>query len=165
METREMKDDLHLTRRSVVQGMLGVVATALVQNTLPAQTSKGTDEVPSSLGSPPFNDGWKFYRGDRSGAEAAAFDDAAWRELDLPHDWSIEDLPPTPAETQSAIWIDGQEPLQAGPFSLYQSEGQTATGWTVGGVGWYRKAFSKPSLPPSGRAEIRFEGIYMNSDV
>src|SRR5581483_4548458 len=36
---------------------------------------------------------------------------------------------------------------------------------TVGGVGWYRKIFDKPDLPPGGKAELRFEGVYMNSDV
>ncbi len=40
-----------------------------------------------------------------------------------------------------------------------------ATGWTVGGIGWYRKTFPKPDLPPDGKAELRFEGVYMNSDV
>ncbi|MFZ0430068.1 MAG: hypothetical protein WAO20_18265, partial [Acidobacteriota bacterium] len=36
---------------------------------------------------------WKFLRGDPSGAEQLSFDDGAWRTVDLPHDWSIEDLP------------------------------------------------------------------------
>jgi beta-galactosidase len=48
---------------------------------------------------------------------------------------------------------------------LYASEGQTATGWTVGGVGWYRKTFAKPKVPAGGKAELCFEGVYMNADV
>ncbi|HZB44790.1 MAG TPA: hypothetical protein VE360_06085, partial [Pyrinomonadaceae bacterium] len=40
-----------------------------------------------------FDDGWRFRRGGAQGAEAADFDDSGWRRLDLPHDWSIEDLP------------------------------------------------------------------------
>jgi beta-galactosidase len=40
-----------------------------------------------------FDEGWLFYRGDASGAEQVSFDDSNWRALDLPHDWSIEDLP------------------------------------------------------------------------
>ena len=40
-----------------------------------------------------FDEGWRFIKGNPSGAEAAAFDDSKWRTLDLPHDWSIEDLP------------------------------------------------------------------------
>src|ERR1017187_3156198 len=42
-----------------------------------------------------FDSDWRFLRADAPGAEAAGFDDAAWRLLDLPHDWSIEDLPST----------------------------------------------------------------------
>src|SRR5262249_45358568 len=40
-----------------------------------------------------------------------------------------------------------------------------ATGWTVGGIGWYRKSFDKPQLPANCKAELRFEGVYMNCDV
>ena len=55
--------------------------------------------------------------------------------------------------------------MHAGPFDLYASEGQVSTGWTVGGMGWYRKTFDKPQVPPGGKAELRFEGVYMNCDV
>src|SRR5258708_13773421 len=37
--------------------------------------------------------GWRFTLGDPQGAQQAAFDDRAWRRLDLPHDWSIEGTP------------------------------------------------------------------------
>src|SRR4051794_3083517 len=33
-----------------------------------------------------FDSGWKFRRGDASGAEAPPFNDRRWRVLDLPHD-------------------------------------------------------------------------------
>jgi len=50
-----------------------------------------------------FDDGWRFYRGDVSGAETPGFDDSAWRTVDTPHDWSIEDLPPlSPSEKADA---------------------------------------------------------------
>ena len=39
-----------------------------------------------------FDDDWRFHLGAAQGAEQAGFDDAAWRKIDLPHDWSIEDL-------------------------------------------------------------------------
>src|SRR5512136_2772413 len=42
----------------------------------------------------PFDDSWRFLRGDAQGAERPAFDDRSWRLLDLPHDFSVEDLPP-----------------------------------------------------------------------
>src|SRR4051812_6349265 len=75
-----------------------------------------------------FDDNWKFQKGDINGAEANNFNDKAWRTVDLPHDWSIEDLP-------------NQSPGDViGPFSK-QSPGGTATGYTMGGTGWYRKTF------------------------
>ncbi|MBN1927323.1 MAG: hypothetical protein JW798_15925, partial [Prolixibacteraceae bacterium] len=40
-----------------------------------------------------FDDGWKFQLGDVQGAEMPSFNDDNWRSIDLPHDWSIEDLP------------------------------------------------------------------------
>ncbi len=40
-----------------------------------------------------FNADWQFHRGDVPGAEEVGFDDSEWRTLDVPHDWSIEDLP------------------------------------------------------------------------
>ena len=43
-----------------------------------------------------FDNDWRFLQGDIPGAEAPAFDDSSWRKLDLPHDWSIEDLPVLP---------------------------------------------------------------------
>ena len=42
-----------------------------------------------------FDFGWKFLRGDIDGAEAMDFDDASWRLIDLPHDYSVEDIPGT----------------------------------------------------------------------
>ena len=70
-----------------------------------------------------FDEGWQFYRGDISGAEAIDFNISEWREVDLPHDWSIEDIP-------------GRE----SPFDS-ASAGGRGTGYAVGGTGWYAKEF------------------------
>ena len=37
---------------------------------------------------------WRFHRGGAPGTENPDFDDTTWRLLDVPHDWSIENLPP-----------------------------------------------------------------------
>jgi beta-galactosidase len=37
-----------------------------------------------------FDRDWKFLQGDPGGAEAISYDAAAWRSIDVPHDWSIE---------------------------------------------------------------------------
>ena len=97
-----------------------------------------------------FDASWKFHRGDMSNASGENFNDQNWRSLNLPHDWSIEDLP-------------GQSDSVIGPFSA-KSIGATATGYTVGGIGWYRKHFSfTPST--ASHVTIYFDGVYMNSDV
>src|ERR1051325_2781529 len=37
-----------------------------------------------------FNQDWRFHLGDVNNAQDAGFNDSQWRQLDLPHDWSIE---------------------------------------------------------------------------
>lgn len=113
-----------------------------------------------------FDSGWRFHRGDAPGAESAGFDDSAWKQIDLPHDWSVEGLPTSPQEDgQGAVWGGIDVPLRVGPFDMYLSEGKRSTGWFVGGTGWYRKRFSIEDLQSDSQTEILFEGIYMNSDV
>ena len=112
-----------------------------------------------------FDDGWLFNRGDVPGAESPAFSDLAWHKLDLPHDWSIEDLPAHPeTDGRSALWEDCACATEIGPFSMFRSEGKAATGWVVGGIGWYRKSFATPDRPHGGRVSVRFDGVYMNAE-
>jgi beta-galactosidase len=99
-----------------------------------------------------FNDTWMFFRGDTSGAQLPEFDDSQWRILDLPHDWSIEDLP------------GEQSDKQVGPFSK-DSPGGTSTGFTIGGTGWYRKHFTLDKTDSAKSVILHFDGIYMESDV
>lgn len=115
----------------------------------------------------PFDDGWRFLRGEAPGAESPGFDDSAWRTLDLPHDFSVEDLPPRPADAngEGAVWGTTVLPTRVGPFDTEQSAGGRDTGWFVGGTGWYRKRFSAAAVPADGHVEIVFDGVYMNSDV
>ncbi|MBN2730680.1 MAG: DUF4982 domain-containing protein [Bacteroidales bacterium] len=99
-----------------------------------------------------FDDNWKFHLGDIEGAALSSFDDHGWRKLDLPNDWSIENLP-------------NQEPGKVvGPFTK-ESIGTTATGYTVGGTGWYRKTFTLADEKQLNQVIIHFDGVYMNSEV
>ncbi len=83
-----------------------------------------------------FNEDWRFHRGDATGAEVAGFNDSAWRRLDVPHDWSIEDRTDATGAGAGSEWSTSTSPTtRVGPFDIYASEGQGATGWTVGGVG------------------------------
>ena len=100
------------------------------------------------------------------GAHEAGFDASAWRKVDLPHDWSIEDLPTqTATNGAEAIWQDCNCPESIGPFSMMKSEGMGATGWVVGGIGWYRKNFPTPRLQHGGRAVLLFDGVYRNAEL
>lgn len=66
-----------------------------------------------------FDTGWRFLRADAPGAEAPAFDDSAWRTLDVPHDWSIEDLPPREASGPELSVVTGQWRFQKGDDSAW----------------------------------------------
>ncbi|WP_298731589.1 glycoside hydrolase family 2 TIM barrel-domain containing protein [uncultured Chitinophaga sp.] len=94
-----------------------------------------------------FDAGWRFHRGGALGADKPAFNDAQWRQVDLPHDWSIEDLPGT------------QSPFS--PDAISQPGG----GFTTGGTGWYRKSFALPATYQDKRIHLQFDGIYMNAEV
>jgi beta-galactosidase len=94
-----------------------------------------------------FDAGWRFYPGDPEGAEQPVFNDSGWRNVDLPHDWSIEDI----AGTNS-------------PFDKNAING-VALGFTVGGTGWYRKTFDIPSVSSKKMISVYFEGVYINSTV
>src|ERR1044071_880954 len=88
-----------------------------------------------------FDSDWRFFKGDAQGAERPEFDDAAWRKLDVPHDWSIE-----------------------GPFDEANPTGK-AGGYLPSGVGWYRKHFNFPFSDAAKRVFIEFDGVMANSDV
>lgn len=99
-----------------------------------------------------FDDNWRFKKDSIIDGSSMSFDDTKWRVLDLPHDWSIEDLPNQNADTVT------------GPFSR-SSIGQSATGFTVGGTGWYRKKFTTTKADEKKLFTIHFDGVYMHSDV
>jgi beta-galactosidase len=128
-----------------------------------------------------FDRDWRFLRADAPGAENANFNDSSWRTLDLPHDWSIEDLPPSETNGPSAAPSATPEPTNApapsgrggrgrvnfaviGPFSP-ESPGGKDTGFVLGGTGWYRKHFVLDEQTRGKRVSIEFDGVYMNSDV
>jgi beta-galactosidase len=69
-----------------------------------------------------FNTGWKFVRDSITGAEKPEYDDSKWMAIDLPHDYSIMDLPGK----------DG--PDQIGPFSRKSPGNDNSTGQVIGGT-------------------------------
>ena len=61
--------------------------------------------------------------------------------------------------------VDAQSPgdVRRGPFDAGASPGQKQTGYTVGGVGWYRHDFETP--PVGSVAELYIEGCYMHCRI
>ena len=88
-----------------------------------------------------FDANWHFHLGDVPEAKETDFVDNSWRQLNLPHDWSIE-----------------------GKFSKDNPAGVKG-GALPGGIGWYRKTFTLPETDKSKLLFIDFDGVYMNSDV
>ncbi|MCA9241072.1 MAG: DUF4982 domain-containing protein, partial [Planctomycetales bacterium] len=86
-----------------------------------------------------FDFDWRFHLGDVSEAKDSGFDDSSWRQLNLPHDWSVEH-----------------------PFSQDHASG---TGYLPGGVGWYRKTFTAPPEWQGKEVSIYFDGVQRNSQV
>jgi len=84
---------------------------------------------------------WKFFLGDDKNASSMSYNDAAWRLLDLPHDWSIE-----------------------GEFKKDAPTGGGG-GYLPTGIGWYRKQFTLPISVKNKQISIQFDGVYMNSEV
>lgn len=80
-------------------------------------------------------------KGDVSGAEQTTFNDASWRQLDVPHDWSIE-----------------------GPYDKANPTSRGG-GYLPAGVGYYRKTFSLDDTYKGRKVSIEFDGVMANSDV
>jgi beta-galactosidase len=88
-----------------------------------------------------FTQDWRFHLGDVANGQDTGLDDAQWRQLDLPHDWSIE-----------------------GEFSENAPSG-TGGGALPGGLGWYRKTFTIPMTSKGKQVFVEFDGVYRNSEV
>ncbi len=86
-----------------------------------------------------FNDNWKFYLGDASGAESQTFDDSTWEYVTLPHDYSID--------------------------QDYSSSMEAESAYKPGGVGWYRKSFYVDQALAGKQVRVDFDGVYMDATV
>jgi len=285
------------TRRITLFGL--VVFSFAVTSSVADDQTAGSNLFKSPRETLSLDQGWRFYLGDVTDAMAPGYDDTAWRLLDVPHDWSIEDLPPLekslvpelpvvtgqwrfqkgddaawktpdfddsqwqsvtlpdtwehhsdytsnnvygwfrrrieiPAECKGKdfdlllgciddvdeAWLNGEriggtgsfppdystawnfsrryrvpaslvrgdgsdvlavrvfdenggggiyeagmKSVRVGPFDPAQSAGGAATGYVVGGTGWYRKHFTLTPSDSGKKVTICFDGVYMNADV
>ena len=165
-----MENGSAITRRETLQGMVGVAMAAILPATAGAEGLDGQTANPRPMGGPtssghsqPFNENWRFFHGDAAGAEAAAFDDSAWRTLDVPHDWSIEDRPASTTEAADAMWSDGVRLLCAPARSTcMRAKARPRPDGPSAAWAGIARHFPEPSCRPGGKAELRFEGVYMN---
>lgn len=86
-----------------------------------------------------INSNWKFHYGDSAGADYMGYDDGAWRNINIPHDWSVE--------------------------HIFDKANASGTGYLPGGTAWYRKHFILPDDISGKRVRITFGGIYKHSRV
>ena len=88
-----------------------------------------------------WDEGWRFSLHQDDKPQQSAFDDSAWRLLDLPHDWAIE-----------------------GDFYAQNPSGANG-GALPGGKGWYRKHLILHDNDAASRYVLHFDGAYMNTSV
>ncbi|KQW07082.1 glycoside hydrolase family 2 TIM barrel-domain containing protein [Streptomyces sp. Root369] len=139
-----------VTRRSVLLASTAAPAAGALLATPVAQAAESAGNA-SGRRTIALRDGWRFALVDPGGitdptgeytdAAAPGYDDSGWREIAVPHDWSIELAPTTENGTTSG------------------------TGFFPGGLGWYRLAFTLPSAFAGKRISVEFDGVYMDSYV
>ncbi|MFI5675228.1 glycoside hydrolase family 2 TIM barrel-domain containing protein [Streptomyces cellulosae] len=141
---------MQVTRRSVLLASAAAPAAGALLGTRAAHAAEAAGSA-SGRSTVTLRDGWRFALVDPGGitdptgayADAAApgYDDSGWREVAVPHDWSIELAPTTEHGTTSG------------------------TGFFPGGLGWYRLAFTLPPALAGKRVSVEFDGVYMDSYV
>jgi len=85
-----------------------------------------------------FNFDWKFsLSNDTAALTKVPLDDSDWRDIRLPHDWSVE--------------------------ASFDSTLEGCTGYLPGGVGVYQKHFKTPAKPGEKSSYVVFDGVYNNA--
>ena len=139
-----------VTRRSVLLASTAAPAAGALLATPAARAAEAAGSA-NGRRTVALRDGWRFALVDPGGvtdptgaytnAPDPGYDDSAWREVAVPHDWSIEQTPTTENGTTSG------------------------TGFFPGGLGWYRLAFTLPPEVAGTRISVEFDGVYMDSYV
>ncbi|MGW7725526.1 glycoside hydrolase family 2 TIM barrel-domain containing protein [Streptomyces canus] len=139
-----------VTRRSVLLASTAAPAAGVLLATPVAQAAESAGNASGRL-TVALRDGWRFAlvnpggitdpTGEYTDAAAPGYDDSGWREIAVPHDWSIELAPTTENGTTSG------------------------TGFFPGGLGWYRLSFTLPPAFAGKRISVEFDGVYMDSYV
>lgn len=83
--------------------------------------------------------GWRFSKTDPGAAMQPRFDDSGWRQVRVPHDWSMDE-----------------------PF---RPELGSGNGYAAGGVAWYRRTFRVDAAQQGRVARVTFDGVYERAQV
>ena len=98
-----------------------------------------------------FNHGTAYFSylaktGNGDGPAAKTFDDRAWRVLNLPHDWAVEQ-----SFSENASFSHG-----------FKTVGK---GFADRSIGWYRKTVTIPDSDLGRIITLKFDGVFRNSKV
>ncbi|MCQ2228070.1 MAG: DUF4982 domain-containing protein [Bacteroidales bacterium] len=88
-----------------------------------------------------WNSGWRFSLKDDAEAKEMNYDDKSWRNVTIPHDWSIDS--------------DFRKDADMG------NEG----GYLPAGTGWYRKQLNMPKEWAGKTVKLMFDGVYQDSKI
>lgn len=123
-----------------------------------------------------LNPNWKFHRGDAIGAENPDFNDRSWRVVNLPHDWSIEDLPSRQQDPLFLVvsLVPGEWKFSIGDNSEWKSPEFDDSAWRgvqlpetwdkhgqhgENATGWYRRHFTIPAGSTNKTVMLELGGI------
>ena len=103
-----------------------------------------------------MNFGWRFHAGEVTDGQSVSLDDSQWRNVDLPHDFQIEQPWVAPGEDE--------RPDNTDPGANIRSR-LSPRGFKEMGIGWYRKSFTPDEAWRGRRVLIDFEGILYVGDA
>ncbi len=86
-----------------------------------------------------INENWKFIESTAVNGAQADIDLSAWKDVRLPHDFSLE--------------------------KPYDTAGEAESGYKLGGTAWYRKTIMVPEELKDKKLAVEFGGVYMNATV
>jgi hypothetical protein len=109
------------------------LSTLLILGLINLSCCKKVDDEHAEIGAIDFNFDWQFKLTDTLNP------DRNWRNIRLPHDWSVE-------------------------ASFDSLKGEGATAYLPGGIGWYKKEFPL-FLEDDKQAFIVFDGVYNNAEI
>ena len=105
-----------------------------------------------------LEDGWKFHFGDAAGAAQPSFDDSAWEDVRVPHDWAIG----KPFDMN----IDRQmvQVLADGEKAQNLRTGRTGA-LPCFGVGWYRTELQIDANQDGKKVYVEFDGAMSRAQI